>query len=89
MSYKNQNSSAMLVVISIIALTLVTATSFNHSYSALAVLKIKTGDKSASSAAPDSVITSIPIIDKDSAQQHETIITTPGQGQQQFYDTNN
>jgi len=35
MSYKNANSS-ILVAISVIALTLVTAASFNHSYSALA-----------------------------------------------------
>ena len=42
MPYKNENSS-ILVVISVIALTLLTAASFNHSYSALAVSKTKTG----------------------------------------------
>jgi hypothetical protein len=76
MSYKNENSSAMLVVvISIIALTLVTAASFNHSYSALAVSKTKIG------------VTTTPIIGGESAQHlHETIISTPGQGEQQFYE---
>jgi hypothetical protein len=45
MSYKRNNSTAILVIVSVIALTLVTTTSFNHSYIAFAVSK-KTGAKS-------------------------------------------
>jgi hypothetical protein len=75
MLYKNANSSAILVAILVIALTLVTAASFNHSYSALAVSKTKIG------------VTTIPIIGGESGQQlQETIISTPGQSQQQFYE---
>jgi hypothetical protein len=48
MLYKNANSSAILVAILVIALTLVTAASFNHSYSALAVSN--TGGNSVSSS---------------------------------------
>lgn len=47
MSYKRNNSIAILVIVSAIALTLVTTTSFNHSYIAFAVSK-KTGPKSGS-----------------------------------------
>lgn len=48
MLYKNANSCAILVAILVIALTLVTAASFNHSYSALAVSN--TGGNSVSSS---------------------------------------
>lgn len=47
MSYKRNNSIAILVIVSAIALTLVITTSFNHSYIAFAVSK-KTGPKSGS-----------------------------------------
>lgn len=43
MSYKKTYFSSILVVISIIALTLVTAASFNHNYTAFAASKTKTG----------------------------------------------
>ena len=47
MLYKRNNSTAILVIVSAIAFTLVTATSFNHSYTAFAVSK-KTSPKSGS-----------------------------------------
>ena len=47
MSYKGNNSAAILVTVSLIALALVTTTCFNHSYTAFAVSK-KTGPKSSS-----------------------------------------
>jgi hypothetical protein len=56
MSYKNANSYAILVAISVIALTLATAASFNHYYSASAASKRNTdsssnSDSSSASAA--------------------------------------
>src|SRR5919205_2635621 len=47
MLYKRNNSTAILVIVSAIAFTLVTATSFNRSYTAFAVSK-KTSPKSGS-----------------------------------------
>jgi hypothetical protein len=47
MSYKRNDCTAILVIVSAIALTLVTTTSFNHSYTAFAVSK-KTSPKSGS-----------------------------------------
>src|SRR5919199_1500787 len=47
MPYKGNNSAAILVTVSLIALALVTTTCFNHSYTAFAVSK-KTGPKSSS-----------------------------------------
>ena len=47
MSYKRNNSAAIVVTVSLIALALVTTTSFNHSYIAFAVSK-KTSPKSGS-----------------------------------------
>ena len=47
MSYKRNNSASIVVTVSLIALTLVTTTSFNHSYIAFAVSK-KTSPKSGS-----------------------------------------
>src|ERR671933_2492103 len=47
MSYKGNNSAAILVTVSLIALALITTTCFNHSYTAFAVSK-KTSPKSGS-----------------------------------------
>jgi hypothetical protein len=43
MSYKKNNSAAILIAISAIALSLVTTTSFNHSYTAFAAPKKDSG----------------------------------------------
>lgn len=48
MSYKRNNSYAILITASLIALALITTTSFDHSYTAFAVSK-KTGTSSKSS----------------------------------------
>jgi hypothetical protein len=48
MSYKKNNSTAIMVAVSIIALALVTATSFNHSYTAFAASKKAGGGGGAS-----------------------------------------
>ena len=54
MSYKKPNSYAILVAISVIALTLATAASLNHYYSALAVSKLKKTGSGASSSSSSS-----------------------------------
>jgi hypothetical protein len=50
MSYKNANSYAILVAISVIALTLATEASFNHYYSASAASKRNTDSSSSDSS---------------------------------------
>jgi hypothetical protein len=54
-----------LVVISIIALTLVTAASFNHNYTAFAASKTKTGGKSVSSSATPTITNPKALTKKD------------------------
>ena len=62
MLYKNENSS-ILVAILVIALTLVTAASFNHSYSALAVSN--TGGNSVSSSSSATTTTNPKALSKN------------------------
>ena len=68
MLYKRNNSTAILVIVSAIAFTLVTTTSFNHSYIAFAVSK-KTSPKSGSGL---STLGEVPISSSSSSSSANT-----------------
>lgn len=85
MSYKNSSSYAILVAISVIALTLATAASFNHYYLALAASKTSTGSSnsgsSSASSAAASTTTNPKALPKKELNSFISCITTANKSQ--------